>query len=191
MGSMLLGMLFFFSAHSVRIFAEPWRQRMIARLGPLGWKGLYALVSLLGLVLMVRGYATTLDAPELWQPPPWAKHIAILLTLPAFVLIVAAYLPASHFKSLTGHPMLLGVKLWALGHLLANGRAADMLLFGAFLLWAIADFAAARRRDRAAGRLAPAASLRGDSLVLVVGLAAWGGFALFLHLRLIGVAPLG
>jgi len=191
MATMLLGMLIFFAAHSVRIFAEPWRRRKIEQLGPLGWKGLFALVSLLGLVLMIWGYGATRDDPELWQPPLWAKHITILLTLPAFVLVAAAYLPGSHFKSATGHPMLLGVKLWALAHLLANGRAGDMLLFGAFLLWASADFATARRRDRAEGGAAPAASVRGDSLVLAVGLAAWAGFAMFGHLRLIGVSPLG
>jgi len=188
---LLLGMLFFFSAHSVRIVADDWRERQRTRLGEQRWKGLYSVVSLVGLALMVWGYGETRMAADLWTPPLWARHIAVLLTLPAFVLIVAAYVPGSHLRSALGHPMLAGIKLWALAHLLANGRPGDLLLFGAFLVWSVVAFAAARRRDRAAQRPAPAGSFKGDALVLLVGLVAWGAFAAVGHLRLIGVAPLG
>ncbi|MCB1909941.1 MAG: NnrU family protein [Rhodocyclaceae bacterium] len=191
MGLMLLGMAIFFGAHSVRIVAGRWRDRQRARLGPLAWKGAYSVVSLVGLVLMVWGYAETRGGPELWSPPEAMRHVAILLTLPAFVLVVAAYLPRSHFRATLGHPMLAGVKLWALAHLLANGRAGDIVLFGAFLLWSIAAFAAARRRDRIAGGPRKEGSFKGDALALTVGLVAWATFAIVGHIRLIGVAPLG
>ncbi|MCB1916941.1 MAG: NnrU family protein [Rhodocyclaceae bacterium] len=191
MGLMLLGMSIFFGAHSVRIFAAPWRERQLAKLGPIAWKGAYSLVSLLGLLLMVWGYGETRGEAELWSPPQAMRHIAILLTLPAFVLVVAAYLPRNHLRTALGHPMLAGVKLWALAHLLANGRAGDIVLFGAFLLWSVVAFAAARRRDRTAGRPKAEGSFKGDALALTVGLVAWAAFAMVGHMRLIGVAPLG
>ncbi|MCB1888055.1 MAG: NnrU family protein [Rhodocyclaceae bacterium] len=188
---LLVGILLFFSAHSVRIVADPWRTRQIARIGAMPWKGAYALISLAGLALMIWGYGETRAAAELWSPPVWARHIAVLLTLPAFVLIVAAYLPGSHFRASLGHPMLAGVKLWALAHLLANGRPGDLVLFGTFLLWAIVAFVAARRRDRLAAAPRPEGSFKGDTLALVVGLVAWALFAALGHARLIGVSPLG
>ena len=191
MERMLLGMVIFFGAHSIRIVAGRWRDRQVARLGPLAWKGAYSLVSLLGLGLMIWGYGETRSGPALWSPPEAMRHVAILLTLPAFVLVVAAYLPRSHFRAALGHPMLAGVKLWALAHLLANGRVGDIVLFGAFLLWSIAAFAAARRRDRVTGGPRVDGSFKGDALALTVGLVAWAAFAMVGHIRLIGVAPLG
>ncbi len=188
---LLVGMLLFFSAHSVRIVADPWRTRQIARLGKATWKGAYALISLAGLGLMIWGYGETRGAAELWAPPVWARHIAVLLTLPAFVLIGSAYLPGSHFRAGLGHPMLAGVKLWAMAHLLANGRPGDLVPFGGFLLWAIIAFIAARRRDRLAATRRPGGSFKGDTLALVVGLVAWALFAALGHARLIGVSPLG
>jgi uncharacterized membrane protein len=186
---LILGLILFFAAHSVRIYADAWRSRQIARRGEQVWKGVYALVSLAGLVLLVWGYSAIRAMPELWSPPVWTRHLAALLTLPAFVLLVAAYLPGSRIKAVLGHPMLAGVKLWAFAHLLANGRGADILLFGAFLLWAVVAFVSARRRDRAAGVHPPAGSLRGDLAVTAVGAAAWAAFALWGHAWLIGVRP--
>src|SRR6185369_10346037 len=134
MTMLLVGLMLFFTAHSVRIFADPWRTRQRARLGELRWRGLYSLVSLAGLVLLIWGYGATRGAPGLWAPPRWTHHLAAVLTLPAFLLVVAAYVPGSHIKSAIGNPMVAGVALWALAHLLANGRPGDVLFFGAFLL---------------------------------------------------------
>jgi len=189
---LILGMLLFLGTHSTRIFADGWRTRQMARLGENGWKGLYALLSLIGFGLTVWGYGQTRGVPvELWQPPLWTRHLAALLTVPAFVLLVAAYVPGNRLKPLIGHPMIAGVALWALAHLLANGRLGDVLLFGAFLLWAVLDFSASRRRDRVAGTRYPAGTLARDGLVLAIGLIAWLAFARFGHLWLIGVAPFG
>jgi uncharacterized membrane protein len=189
---LLIGLLVFLGAHSVRIFAEDWRTRQLARLGEWTWKGLFSLVSAAGLALIVWGYGLArAQGLELWQPPRWSAHVAALLTLPAFVLLVAAYVPGNRLKAALGHPMILGVKLWAFAHLLANGRVQDLLLFGTFLAWAIADFAAARRRDRIAGTRYPAGSATRDATVAGVGIAAWLAFAFFLHEWLIGVKPFG
>ena len=91
----------------------------------------------------------------LWTPPVWTRHAAALLTLPAFILLAAAYVPRNAIKARLGHPMLLGTKLWAAAHLLANGNVADVLLFGGFLVWATLCFRAAKGRDRAAGTTYP------------------------------------
>jgi len=186
---LILGLLLFFATHSVRIVAEGWRVARIARMGEPAWKGVYSLLSLLGLALMVWGYRETRGAVELWQPPIWTRHVAGLLTLPAFVLVVAAYVPRTRIKAALGHPMLVGVMLWALAHLISNDRAGDLLLFGAFLVWAFADYLAARRRDRLAGTFYASGPMARDAAAVAIGAAAWALFAIWGHAWLIGVDP--
>jgi uncharacterized membrane protein len=190
MSVLVLGLLIFLGVHSVRIFADGWRQAQIARGGEARWKGLYSLASAIGLGLIIWGYGLARAEPlPLWPTPPWTRHVAALLTLPAFILLAVAYVPASYIKSRVGHPMVAGVKLWALAHLLANGNLADLLLFGAFLAWAVASFASARRRDRAAGRTYPAPCWPCEATGVALGTLAWAGFAFWGHAWLIGVAP--
>lgn len=189
---LVLGLLIFLSVHSVRIFADPWRNAMLARLGENGWKVLYSLVSVAGFVLLIWGYGQARQAPVvLWTPPIFMRHLAALLTAIAFVLLAAAYVPRNNIKAKLHHPMLLGVKTWALAHLLANGTIADMLLFGGFLVWAIVCFSSSRRRDRANGTVYPAGTASGTALTVVIGLLAWAAFAFWLHGMLIGVQPFG
>jgi uncharacterized membrane protein len=188
---LVIGLVMFLGAHSVRIVADAFRARQIARLGEGPWKGLYTLVSLAGFALFCGGYGLArADPVVLYTPPPWTYHLTIALTVPAFVLIVAGNVPGNHFKTWLGHPMLAGTKLWALAHLLSNGTLADVLLFGGFLAWSIVAFANARRRDRRAGVAYPAGSVRGDAIVLVASVALWSAFAWWLHARLIGVDPM-
>jgi uncharacterized membrane protein len=192
MPTLILGLAVFLGAHSIRIVADGWRTAQIARMGPPAWKGLYALVSLAGIVLIVWGFGQArLDPVVLWHPPLWTRHLAALLTLAAFVLVAAAYIPGNHLKAAIGHPMLAGVKAWALAHLVANGSLADVMLFGSFLAWAVIDFIASRRRDRVAGVRYPPGSAARDALVAVIGVAAWFVFAFYLHGVLIGVRPFG
>ncbi|MDO9602410.1 MAG: NnrU family protein, partial [Rhodocyclaceae bacterium] len=187
-----LGLVLFLGIHSVRIFANDWRDAQVARMGELRWRGVYALFAIAGLALIIWGYGLArADPVVLWLPPAWTRHLAALLTVPAFILLVAAYLPGSHIKAKIGHPMVAGVKVWALAHLPANGNLADATLFGAFLVWAIADFVAARRRDRIAGRTYPVCCWTRDAAVVVIGLLAWVLFALWGHVWLIGVKPFG
>ena len=187
---LIAGLIVFLGAHSVRIFAEGWRGAQIAKLGLGAYKGIYSVVSALGLVLIVIGYGQARSATiVLWDPPLWARHVSALLVLFAFVLLAAAYVPRNHIKAAVGHPMVLGVKIWAFGHLLANGHLEDLLLFGGFLAWAVFDYRAAKRRDRSEGRVGVRGTLAGDVTTIVVGAAAWAVFALYLHAWLIGVRP--
>ncbi|MDX1606864.1 MAG: NnrU family protein, partial [Candidatus Competibacterales bacterium] len=182
---LILGLLLFLGVHSVRIVADDWRSEQIARFGENRWKLTYSLASLVGLMVLIWGYGMTRSDPVfLWHPPLWTRHLVGLLMIPAFILLAAAYVPNNRIKATLGHPMILGVKVWALGHLLANGRLGDVVLFGAFLVWAVLDFRAARRRP--AGP-AVSGALPGDIATVAVGLLAWAAFAFYLHAWLIGV----
>lgn len=189
---LLLGLVIFLGIHSVRIVADDWRTRICARHGKLLWKGAYSLLSLLGLVLLVWGFGLARQQPvQIWNPPLGMRHLASLLTLIAFVLLAAAYVPGNSIKARLHHPMVLAVKVWALAHLLANGNLAHLMLFGSFLIWAVLDYSAARRRDRAEGTRYPSGSPVATVITVLVGLAGWLMFALWLHGMLIGVRPLG
>lgn len=189
---LILGLTLFLGVHSVRIVADSWRTRMIAARGKKAWKGLYTLVSLAGFALIVWGYGLARQQPVvLWNPPVGMRHLASLLTLVAFVFITAAYVPANGIKARLRHPMMLGTKLWALAHLLANGNLADVLLFGSFLVWAILGFRAARARDRASNAQAPIGKLSGTLVAVGVGVVLWAVFAFWAHGALIGVRPFG
>lgn len=187
---LLAGLAGFLGLHSIAIVAHEWRTAQIAKLGEKPWKAMYALVSLISFGLIVWAYGESRLAPTvLWTPPIWTRHLAALLTLPAFLLLVAAFVPGNRIKSAVGHPMVAGTKVWALAHLLANGNLADVLLFGSFLAWAIADFISARKRDKAVGRSYPSGPMSRTVITVVIGLIAWGVFSRYLHLALIGVAP--
>jgi uncharacterized membrane protein len=190
MTALIIGLVIFLGLHSVRIVAEPWRTRVRARVGEAAYKGVYSLLSIAGFVLIVWGYGQARQhTVVLWPALTWARHPAALLVLIAFVLLVAAYVPGNAIKAKVHHPMLIGVKIWAFAHLLANNTLADTVLFGSFLIWAVLDFRAARRRDRVLGTVyAPGRS--GPTLVtVVVGAAAFALFAFWLHALLIGVRP--
>lgn len=185
---LILGLIVFLAAHSVRIYAEPWRESMIARIGPNAWKGLYSLVSLVGFVLIVWGYGQArVGAAELWSSPAWLHYPALLLMLLSFILFVAVYVPRNRIKTVIGHPMVASVKLWAFAHLLVNARAADVVLFGAFLVWSMIDFRSSRRRDLLAGTYPPAGTWANAAVAAVIGLAIWMVFLVYLHSWLIGV----
>ena len=192
MALLVLGLVLFLGVHSVRVFAEGTRTRFVAQRGENAWKGLYALLSILGFVLLIWGYGLARQSPVvLWTPPTWARHLAALLTLPAFVLLVAAYVPGNHIKARLHHPMMLGIKVWALAHLFVGRTLAAEIVFAAFLVWAVLSFRAARARDRAAGRVYPPGRVVPTVVTVVVGVAAWVGFALWGHAALIGVRPFG
>lgn len=182
---MIVGLVMFLGAHSVRIFADDWRTAQLERLGEKRWKMLFSLVSIIGLALAIWGFGRMrLDPTWVWSPPVGLRHFAALLMIPAFILLVAAYVPNNHIKAKLAHPMVLAVKIWALAHLLVNGRLGDIVFFGAFLLWAVLDFRAARRRQPAAP-VTPRPA--GTAITLVVGLVAYYLFAFHLHVWVAGV----
>jgi uncharacterized membrane protein len=159
-------------------------------LGENTFKAVYSLLSLLGLVVLVWGFGMARETPTMvWLPPAGMRHLAALLNVVAFVFLVAAYVPGNAIKARVHHPMVLGVKTWALAHLLANGNLAHMVLFGAFLAWAVLDFISARKRDRALGTTYPPGKLSATLLTVVLGVLIAGVFAMWLHGLIIGVKP--
>jgi uncharacterized membrane protein len=187
MTKLVLGLVLFLGMHSVSIVAPQWRERMAARLGTGPWKALYGLVSLVGLVLVVQGYAAARLSPVVvYLPPAWLDHLGMLLLVPVFPMLLAAYLPGRIQRTLK-HPMLVAVKTWAVAHLLMNGMLADVVLFGAFLAWAVADRISLKRRPRRAAVSAPAGRWN-DAIAVGGGLALYVAFVLWLHAWLIGVA---
>lgn len=188
----VVGLVLFLGIHSVSIVAPEWRARRIAARGPGAWKGLYSIVSLVGFALLIYGYGEARRSGiVLYQPPAGLRHLALLLMVPVFPLLLATYLPG-RIKALAKHPMLLAVKFWALAHLLANGGLADVLLFGAFLAWAVVDRISVKRRAPDETHAAPGAPARpyNDVIVVVGGLLVYVAFLLYLHRWLIGVSPL-
>lgn len=189
---LLLGLVMFLGAHSVRVFAEGWRGQQIERWGEKTFKGLHALVSLAGFVLLCWGYDLARSTPTvLWVPPVATRHGAALLMLFASVLMVAAHVPGNHFKVRLRHPMVLSVKVWALAHLLANGNGEDVVLFGTFLLWAVLCFRAARARDRAANLVPAEPQMRATLVAVMGGVVVYALFLFKAHAWLVGVSPLG
>jgi len=187
---LILGLIAFLGLHSVRVVAESWRVRQRAALGEMRWKLAYSVASIGTLALLVWGFSLArASTPVVWTPPHALRYLTALLVLVSFVMVAAAYIPGTQLKAATGHPMTLGIKTWALAHLLSNGSLADIVLFGSFLIWSVAVFAAARRRDRAAGAQRPAGNLGRDAIALLAGAVAWFAFAGGLHDWLIGVRP--
>ena len=187
---LIVGLVLFLGIHSVSIVAPAWRDTQLAQRGEGAWKGLYSVVAALGLGLIIYGYVLARQAPiVLYTPPAALRHAALVLLLPVFVLLFAAYLPG-RIRTAAKHPMLLATKLWAAAHLLANGNLADVLLFGGFLAWAVADRISLKRRP---ARVVPGAPPRpaNDAIAVVGGLVVYAIVARWVHTWLVGVAPLG
>jgi uncharacterized membrane protein len=190
MASLIAGLVIFLGVHSIAIFAPAVRQGARARFGEGAWKGSYAIVALIGFVLMIYGFGSARQSsPVLYTPPLWLRHVTFLFMVPVFPLLLAAYLPG-RIKTATKHPMLAAVKFWAFAHLLANGLLADVLLFGGFLVWAVLDRISLKRRPPQTLRTAPPGRFN-DVLAVVLGLVLYAFFIGWAHLRLFGVSPLG
>jgi len=187
---LIAGLVIFLGIHSIAIVAPGFRNRASQSLGEGPWKGLYALISLLGFVLIVYGFGFARQAPVvLYTPPGWMRHVTFLLMLPVFPLALAAYLPG-RIQTAAKHPLLAAVKFWAFAHLLSNGTLADVLLFGGLLAGGVLDRISLKRRPARAPRAAPAGRFN-DAIAVVLGLALYALFIFWAHLKLIGVSPLG
>ena len=186
MTTFLLGLAGFLGIHSIAIVAPGWRARIVERIGAAGWRIAYSVGSLAAFVTMIHGYGIARQSPVvLYTPPTALRHVAMLLMLPVFTMLLAAYLPG-RIKARLKHPMLAAVKLWALAHLLANGTLAEVLLFGGFLAWAVADRISVGRRP--AGKAVAATGGRyNDAIAVVGGLVLYVVFVTWAHGRLIGV----
>lgn len=189
MTQLIAGLVIFLGVHSISIVNEQWRDRTAEQLGVWTWKGIYSLVALIGLIMIIRGYGDArAEVIELYLTPAWLQHISLVLLIPVFPLLVAAYLPG-RIKKIVQHPMLLATKLWAAAHLLANGTLADVVLFGSILLWVFADLLSLSKREPRQIPGAPPARYN-DLIALVVGLGLYIAFLFWLHEPLFGVTPL-
>jgi uncharacterized membrane protein len=188
---LIAGLVLFLGVHSIAIVSPSFRARAIQRVGEGAWKGLYALISLVGFVLICYGFGLARQAPVvLYSPPTWLRHVTFLIMLPVFPLVLAAYLPG-RIKAAAKHPMLAAVKFWAFAHLLANGSLADVLLFGGFLAWAVVDRISVKRRSMPQVRRTAPPRPWNDAIAVVLGLAIYALLIGWAHVRLFGVSPLG
>jgi uncharacterized membrane protein len=191
MAILVLGLVIFLGLHSTRISGESLRAQAIARLGEGPWKGLYSLVSAIGFVLIVWGFARArFDSPALWTPPPGAQHATILLMLVSMLVLAGYFFKQSHIAVAVHHPMVWSVALFGLAHLIANGSAADVVLFGAFFIWALADLISSYARDRQNSVVYPEPNWGATIGAIVLGLVLWAVIGFWLHLWLFGVSPL-
>jgi uncharacterized membrane protein len=189
---LLLGLLLFLAIHSVRIAAPDWRRARIASMGLNKWKGLYSAASLIGLILIIWGYALARpEAALVYEPPVWMKHVTLTLMLISFVFWAVSQLPAGRIKAWVRHPLLLAVKIWAVAHLLANGDAASLTLFLGILAWAVIDRISIKRRE-AAGERAEiiAGPVTNDLIAVAAGIAVYVLFVWKAHEWLFGVSPM-
>lgn len=193
MALMILGLVIFFAVHTFTTLRER-REAAIARLGAMPYRALYSVLSIIGFVLIVKGYGDYRAAGyvPLWDPPRGLRHAAVLLMWPASIALAATYAPAGLIKAKLKHPMLVGVKAWALAHLLANGDAGSVILFGTFLGWSVYDRIAIKRRGEAGAADSGAAAGfgRGDIVAIAGGTVAYA-VMLKLHSVLIGVSVFG
>ncbi|HSM42297.1 MAG TPA: NnrU family protein [Afifellaceae bacterium] len=189
---LIAGLLIFMAVHSVRIFADDWRESQIERIGKRRWTMIYTFHSLFGLVLIVWGYGLAREAPVvLWDPPLWGRHLALLLMAVSFFLFAQSGGPQGPIVARIGHPMMAATGIWGVAHLSANGTLADLLLFGSFVAWAVLAFRAAVQRDRAAGIVREPAGWMADIGPGLAGLGLWAIFVWKVHAFLFGVSPLG
>ncbi len=189
MGRLILGLAVFFGVHCISLLALGWRDRVAERLGKRTWQGIYSIAALAGIYLLVSGYgAARASDAVLYATPSAFRTIAALLMLPAFSLVLASVIPG-RIRTAAQHPLLLATMLWAAAHLLTNGSVADVLLFGTFLVWAVAVRISLQYRPARAIRVLPA-STANDVIVVIGVLALYAIFILWLHARWFGVAPL-
>ena len=190
MALFLIGLLIFLASHSSRIFAESWRNKMIDQIGEVKWKGLYTIISLIGFIVMVIGYSEARENTiVLWQPNAFLIYIALALNLIAFIFLAGSSPSNNAIRLKLKHPMILGVKVWALAHLLSNGTLVDLILFGSFLIWAVLDFRSARKRPILVPEKAEI-STKATVITIASGVVLWIIFIFGLHQYLIGVSPL-
>ncbi len=191
MTMLVFGLVIFLGLHSIRIFAESGRKRSIARMGEGPWKGVFTLLALTGFVMIIWGFGQARGtASTLWAPPIWTRHVALLMMLVSMILLAAYGLKKSHIAVAIHHPMLWAVVIWSAAHLLANGSTADLVLFGAFLVWSLLDLTSCYARDRANAVAYPAPNWGATVGAVVIGAVLWVLLLGGLHLWLFGVAPL-
>jgi uncharacterized membrane protein len=185
---MILGLAVFLGSHAF-VTMRPQRAAVMARVGEGPYKGLFSLISLVGIVLIGWGFAhyRSTGYIDIWSPPAWTRHVTLLLVWPAIVCIFAAYIPGD-IKRVLKHPMLVGVKLWALAHLISNGDLGSIILFGSILGWAVFDRITLKHRTDPGGPPVPVGGRRNDFFAVAVGTLVYFALGFWFHPWVIGVA---
>jgi uncharacterized membrane protein len=188
---MILGLAVFLGCHTLVTFRAE-RAAVIARIGEGPYKGLLALLALVGIILIAYGFADYRAAGliEVWHPPAWTRHLTAALMWPAVILVVAAYIRGD-IQRLLKHPMLVGVKLWAAAHLIANGDLGAIILFGSILAWAVYDRITLKRRSDPGGPPIPSGGRSNDVIAVVVGTLLYLALGLWFHPYVIGLPVFG
>jgi uncharacterized membrane protein len=188
---MILGLAAFLGGHAFVTFRAE-RAGVISRIGEGPYKGLFSLVALAGIVLISYGFAQYRGTGliEVWQPPPWTRHLAVALMWPAVICVVAAYIRGD-IQRVLKHPMLVGVKLWALAHLIANGDLGGIILFGSILAWAVLDRITLKRRSDPGAPAIPSGGRANDVIAVVVGTLVYLALGFWFHPYLIGLRVFG
>jgi uncharacterized membrane protein len=188
---MILGLVLFLGAHTLTTQREA-RASFIDMLGEGGYKIVYSLVSIAGIALIAYGFARyrAESWTDVWYPPVAFKHITVALMLPAVILVVASYLRGRIYTAVK-HPMLVGVKLWAAAHLIANGDLGSIILFGSVLAWAVYDRISLKSRSDSGAPPIPVGGVGNDALAVVIGIIAYVALAFAFHPVVIGVPVIG
>jgi len=189
--TLILGLVVFLGVHVLTSLREA-RARLIERLGPGPYKALYSLIAAVGFVLIVIGFGRYRATGwiDIWHPPAWTRVVAAVLIWPAFISVTAAYIRGDIARTLK-HPMLVGVKLWAVAHLIANGDLGSIILFGAVLAWAVYDRISLKSRADAGAPAIPYGGRQNDIIAVVVGTIIYLAFGLVFHPLWIGVPVFG
>lgn len=183
---LILGLVAFLGFHLLPAHTRL-RSRLIAAMGEIGYRIFFSVMSVLTLVLLIWAYANAAFV-EIWSPPSWTRHIAAVLMVLSFVVLMSAFFPG-RIKRALKHPMLIAIKTWALAHLIANGDLASILLFGGFLAYAVVDRILIKQRGEFAA-LEVSAGARNDLIAVISGIALYAAFIFGLHEWLIGVPVL-
>jgi uncharacterized membrane protein len=185
---MILGLVAFLGSH-VFVTMRPQRAAVVTRLGELAYKGLFSLVSLVGIILIGWGFARyrSMGYIDIWSPPAWTRHVTLVLVWPAIICVVAAYIPGD-IKRILKHPMLVGVKLWAVAHLISNGDLGSIILFVSVLAWAVYDRITLKRRSDPGAPPIPVGGRRNDFFAVALGTILYFVLGFWFHPWVIGVA---
>ncbi|WP_370337904.1 NnrU family protein [Parvularcula marina] len=180
----LAGLALFIGIHLFTGLARGPRAAIIGKIGAMPYKGLFSLITLAGLILLIYGWKQVVPGEPYYVLPDWVRYITYFCVWIALILTVAANLPAGKIAAMAKHPMVLGMKLWAFGHLLANGDLRSVILFGAVLAWGVIDRIALKKRGDM-GR--PFKTGFGDVLAITIGTAGFAVILLWAHVYIAGV----
>ena len=186
MNLLIIGVVLWSVAHLVPSIAPSFRLGLIEKLGAGPYRGVFALVIVSALVLIVVGWRSS-PQEYLYLLPAWSRHVGFVLMILSFILLGAANYKTI-IKRYIRHPMLTGVFVWSMSHLLTNGTSRALILFGTLGIWALVEIFLISAREGA--RTLPEGPGLGAEVKGLVITAVVFTAAIFLHPYFAGVSPL-